>query len=145
MLYHSDEEIPLVPKAVETLLALVEKRGEILSKDELMETIWTDSIVEESNLAQYLHLLRKTLGKTKDGKPFIETFRRRGYRFNGEVKVSDFSLEIKQENKNQNFVPLHVPPDNGVVKEAPSGKIVALADWRHEPEADEKPTQKNSA
>ncbi|MBA2494766.1 MAG: winged helix-turn-helix domain-containing protein [Acidobacteria bacterium] len=90
MLYQKDEEIPLVPKAVETLLVLVEKRGEILSKDELMKAIWTDSIVEEGNLAQYLHLLRKILGETKDGKPFIETFRRRGYRFYGEVSIADF-------------------------------------------------------
>ncbi len=61
MLYCGSEEIPLAPKAVETLLVLVERRGEILSKDELMETIWTDSIVEESNLAKYLHVLRNTL------------------------------------------------------------------------------------
>lgn len=141
MLYHNGEEIPLVPKAVETLLALVEKRGEILSKDELMETIWTDSVVEESNLAQYLHLLRKTLGKTKDGKPFIETFRRRGYRFNGEVHAGDFSTEIKQENVNQNILLHPGLTDGGVVKKATSGKVVALADWRHEPEANVKPTQ----
>ncbi len=87
MLYCGSEEIPLAPKAVETLLVLVERRGEILSKDELMETIWTDSIVEESNLAKYLHVLRNTLGNSQDGKPFIETFRRRGYRFNGNVRL----------------------------------------------------------
>jgi len=142
MLYQKDEEIPLVPKAVETLLALVEKRGEILSKDELMKTIWTDSIVEESNLAQYLHLLRKILGETKDGKPFIETFRRRGYRFNGEVSVADFSAEIKQENTNQNFVPHPALTNGGAIRETTSGKVVALADWRHAPEVDEKSPQK---
>jgi len=142
MLYQHDEEIPLVPKAVETLLVLVEKRGEILSKNELMETIWTDSIVEESNLAQYLHILRKTLGKTKDGKPFIETFRRRGYRFNGEVSVADFSAEIKQENTNQNFVPHPALTNGGAIRETTSGKVVALADWRHAPEVDEKSPQK---
>lgn len=142
MLYEKDEEIPLAPKAVETLLALVERRGEILSKDELMKTIWTETVVEESNLAQYLHLLRKILGETKDGKPFIETFRRRGYRFNGEVSVADFSAEIKQENTNQKFVLLHTPKDNGAIREATAGKVVALADWRHAPETDENPPQK---
>ncbi len=138
MLYQQDEEIPLVPKAIETLLALIEKRGEILSKDELMKTIWTDSIVEEGNLAQYLHLLRKILGETKDGKPFIETFRRRGYRFNGEVSVANFSAETKQENTNQNFVPHSAPTNGGAIRKATTGKVVALADWRHETEADEK-------
>src|SRR5260221_583202 len=76
MLYHKNEEISLAPKAVETLLVLIERSGEILSTDELMSAIWTDSVVEESNLSQYLHLLRKTLGKRRDGKQFIETLKR---------------------------------------------------------------------
>ncbi len=78
LLYRNEREISLAPKAVQTLLALIEHRGEVLGKDELMEMIWTDSIVEESNLSQYLHVLRKTLGETADGKPMIETLRRRG-------------------------------------------------------------------
>lgn len=86
MLYRGDEEISLAPKAVQTLLTLIERRGEIISKDELMKTIWNDSIVEEANLTQYVHVLRKTLGETANGKPLIETLRRRGYRFNGEVR-----------------------------------------------------------
>jgi predicted ATPase/DNA-binding winged helix-turn-helix (wHTH) protein len=81
MLYQNGQEVPLPPKAVETLQALVERDGEIVHKDRLMEIIWADSIVDESNLSQYLHLLRKTLGQKSDGKPFIETLRRRGYRF----------------------------------------------------------------
>jgi predicted ATPase/DNA-binding winged helix-turn-helix (wHTH) protein len=85
MLYRAGSEVPLPPKAIETLLALIERHGEIVGKDELMEIIWADSIVEESNLSQYLYLLRKTLGDTRDGKPFIETLRRRGYRFNGDL------------------------------------------------------------
>ncbi len=89
MLYRGGEEVSLAPKAVETLLILVERRGEILSKEELMDAIWTDAVVEESNLAKYLHVLRKTLGERQNGVPFIETFRRRGYRFNGDVEICD--------------------------------------------------------
>lgn len=96
MLYRNGEEISLPPKAVETLLALVVRHGEILSKDELMEIVWADSIVEESNLSQYLHLLRKTLGETRDGKPFIETLRRRGYRFIADVSIVE---SIKEEQR----------------------------------------------
>jgi len=86
MLYRGDAEISLAPKAAQTLLILIERRGEILGKDELMEAIWNDSIVEEANLTQYVHILRKTLGASANGKPLIETLRRRGYRFNGEVR-----------------------------------------------------------
>lgn len=87
MLYHKDEELSLAPKAVETLLALVERRGNIVSKDELLEAVWPDVVVDESNLFLYLSVLRKTLGTQKDGKPWVETLRRRGYRFSGEVRV----------------------------------------------------------
>jgi non-specific serine/threonine protein kinase len=86
MLYRNGEPVSLPPKAVETLQALVERNGQIVHKDELMRIIWNDSIVEESNLSLYLHLLRKTLGVRSDKKPFIETLRRRGYRFSGPVK-----------------------------------------------------------
>ncbi|HTG93266.1 MAG TPA: tetratricopeptide repeat protein [Pyrinomonadaceae bacterium] len=92
MLYHGGNEIPMVPKAVETLLALIERRGKIVSKDELLEAVWPDTVVEESNLFLYLSVLRKTLGNQKSGTPYLETLRRRGYRFNGTVQlISDGS------------------------------------------------------
>src|SRR6267143_6417056 len=95
MLYHRGAEIPMVPKAVETLLALIEHRGNIVSKDELLEAIWPDTVVEESNLFLYLSLLRKTLGTHKDGGPYVETLRRRGYRFNGDVHLVEEAVEDK--------------------------------------------------
>ena len=95
MLYHGGAEIPLVPKAVETLLALIERRGKIVSKDELLEAVWPNTVVEESNLFLYLSLLRKTLGTLQDGRPYVETLRRRGYRFNGEVHLVEEAVEDK--------------------------------------------------
>jgi DNA-binding winged helix-turn-helix (wHTH) protein/TolB-like protein/Flp pilus assembly protein TadD len=95
MLYHCGDEIPLVPKAVETLLALIERRGKIVSKDELLEAVWPDTVVEESNLFVYLSVLRKTLGTLQDGRPYLETLRRRGYRFNGEVHLVEEAVEDK--------------------------------------------------
>jgi adenylate cyclase len=95
MLYHRGGEIPMVPKAVETLLALIERRGKIVSKDELLEAIWPETVVEESNLFLYLSLLRKSLGTQKDGSPYVETLRRRGYRFNGEVHLVEEAVEDK--------------------------------------------------
>jgi TolB-like protein/DNA-binding winged helix-turn-helix (wHTH) protein len=108
MLYHDDEELTLAPKAVETLLALVERRGEIVSKDELLETVWPDAIVEESNLFLYLSVLRKTLGTQENGKPWVETLRRRGYRFSGNVRV----MPAAREDRTPRIapVPLHVVP-----------------------------------
>ena len=89
MLYRGEREVVLPLKAIETLIALIELRGEIVSKGDLMKIIWADTIVEESNLDHYLHVLRKTLGQKNDGQPFIETLRRRGYRFTPEVRVTE--------------------------------------------------------
>ena len=86
MLYRQGEPVALKPKVIETLVALVERSGDVISKEELMNRLWADSFVEESNLTQNIYLLRKTLGNAADGKPLIETFRRRGYRFNGQIK-----------------------------------------------------------
>ena len=106
MLYRDGEGLPLPPKAVETLLALIKRPGEIVGKDELINQIWTDTIVEESNLAHYLHVLRKTFGNREDGKPYIETLRRRGYRFNpvGEVSTKFCEISIEKDLPD-NFVP----------------------------------------
>ncbi|MGC2236593.1 MAG: winged helix-turn-helix domain-containing protein [Pyrinomonadaceae bacterium] len=141
MLYQNEQEISLAPKVIETLLALVERRGEILGKDELMETVWADSIVEESNLSQNLYLLRKTLGEGKNGKPLIETFRRRGYRFNGEVKIAEKTSSAQNTSKNTEnvlaFAPLAAVGGGKTVAETRHGQVVALAEWHsHANDAD---------
>ena len=149
MLSRGGEEIPLVPKAVETLRVLVEQRGKILSKDELMNAIWTDSVVEESNLAQYLHILRKTLGKRQDGQPFIETLRRRGYRFNGDVAVTENSsgratAEFSKpqtaldEAKDASTKPRHLR-----VKR--TDNIYSVVDWQQDREVDVAPARRRLA
>jgi len=85
MLYRNGDEISLTPKQVDTLLVLVENAGDIVSKEVLMTRLWGHKAVEESNLIQNIHFLRKVLGETSEGGPMIETLRRRGYRFNAAV------------------------------------------------------------
>ena len=105
MLYRNNKTISLKPKVVETLVALVERRGAVISKDELMNRLWAESFVEESNLTQNIYLLRKTLGNCADGQPFIENFSRRGYRFNGEIKTpNNAELLIATHTKTQTVI-----------------------------------------
>ncbi|MEM7048414.1 MAG: winged helix-turn-helix domain-containing protein [Acidobacteriota bacterium] len=77
------EPVGLTPKAFDTLQLLVERRGEVLSKEEMLESLWPGSFVEESNLSQNIYTLRKALGEQR---AFIETLPRRGYRFVGPVR-----------------------------------------------------------
>jgi DNA-binding winged helix-turn-helix (wHTH) protein/TolB-like protein/Flp pilus assembly protein TadD len=81
----SGEVLPLPPKAFDLLTFLVENNGRLLDKNELLDTIWADSFVEEGNLKLNIHTLRKTL--SDPGENFIETVPRRGYRFNAAVRT----------------------------------------------------------
>ena len=78
-------KIPLTPKAYQTLLVLLENRGRILSKDELLQKIWPDAFVEEATLAQNIFTLRKHLRDDRETALYIETVPKRGYRFVADV------------------------------------------------------------
>jgi eukaryotic-like serine/threonine-protein kinase len=72
---------PLPPKVFDTLLVLVENSGRVVSKDELMQSLWPDTFVEESNLTQNISQLRRALGDGAADAQYIETIPKRGYRF----------------------------------------------------------------
>jgi len=80
---------PLSPKAFDTLLVLVEHHGEVVGKDDLMELLWPNSDVEESNLAHHISALRKTLGESLNERRYIVTVPGRGYRFAADIKEAD--------------------------------------------------------
>jgi TolB-like protein/DNA-binding winged helix-turn-helix (wHTH) protein/Tfp pilus assembly protein PilF len=81
LLLRDDKPIPLQPKAFETLLVLVRNSEKLVSKDELLSAVWSDTFVEESNLTQNIFVLRKALGAEDDGRRYIVTVPGRGYRF----------------------------------------------------------------
>src|SRR5262249_39657540 len=86
VLLRESEIVPLTPKAFETLLALVERSGHVVDKDELMRAVWPDTFVEEGGLTRNISVLRKALGDAESGRGYIETVPKRGYRFLGEVR-----------------------------------------------------------
>ena len=96
LLLRRGKPVPLAPKAVETLLFLVENNGRLVDKEELMKRIWPDTFVEEGNITTNIHLLRKVLGKGAKGQEYIETIPRRGYRFVAEVEVKVNATEVER-------------------------------------------------
>lgn len=92
--------VPLTPKTYDTLLLLVENRGRMLSKDELMKALWPDSFVDEANLTQQISMIRKALSEGSDSKDrYIVTIPGRGYRFDGPVEEVDRSVPEPKEPK----------------------------------------------
>ena len=84
LLFSNGEPAHLADKVFDTLLLLVRHNGQLLTKDQMMTSIWEESFVEEGNLAKTISRLRKIL--SSDGVEFIETLPRRGYRFRAEIR-----------------------------------------------------------
>ncbi len=87
LLFRGGEVVPLAPKAIDTLHVLLERRGQVVEKADLMRLVWPDCTVEDVGLARNISLLRKALGD--DQEQFIATIPRRGYRFVAEVTEPD--------------------------------------------------------
>ena len=81
LLMHGREAVPLTPKAFDLLVALVRRGCHLVSKDELLQTVWPDRIVEEVNLSVNVSALRKALGRDPGGATLIQTVSKVGYRF----------------------------------------------------------------
>lgn len=115
MLSAAGAPIALGPKVVETLLALIEHPGEVMSKAELLDRVWPDGFVEEANLAQNIYVIRKALRTRCDGEA-IETVPRRGYRF---------ALPVTEEQV-EHLHPVPVPEPVAAAASAP----VRRRPWR---------------
>lgn len=124
--------VHLTDKVFDTLLLLIENRGRLLTKDEMMTSIWEESFVEESNLAKNISRLRKILNT--DGVQLIETLPKRGYRFQAEVTQLDgatnllvhrnLRVKIKQEIETEEIAAPR--PANKLAVYLASGFVVAL-------------------
>ncbi|CAN5404945.1 hypothetical protein BH18ACI1_BH18ACI1_15270 [soil metagenome] len=93
ILSREGERVPLSEKAFDTLHALVRRGNRLVGKDELLNEIWADAIVEENNLDKNISLLRQVLGERTGKGKFIETVRGHGFRFVPEVR------ELEEEEK----------------------------------------------
>jgi DNA-binding winged helix-turn-helix (wHTH) protein/tetratricopeptide (TPR) repeat protein len=87
ILLRGNDPVAVTPKSFETLLALVRRSRDVVTKEELLKEIWPDTIVEESNLSQNIFLLRKALGDTAQNRQYIVTLPGRGYRFAAPVRT----------------------------------------------------------
>jgi TolB-like protein/DNA-binding winged helix-turn-helix (wHTH) protein len=80
LLLRGGEVVPLAPKVFDTLLVLVNARGRIVDKDDLLKQVWPGTFVEEGSLARNISTLRKVLGDDGGEQRLIETIPKRGYR-----------------------------------------------------------------
>ena len=99
VLLKEGEPVKLFPKEFDTLLALVERGGELLEKDDLMRHVWQDQIVEDSNLTTNISHLRKILGESRDRHDYIVTVPGRGYRFVAGVRQAFDEVIVRERTR----------------------------------------------
>ncbi len=117
LLQREGETVHLQPRVFDTLLALIENSGHLVKKDDLLKTVWSDSIVEENNLTQNIYALRKAFDEA-GGKNYIETIPRHGYRFTGEVREIYEETEVSfVENRSL----LHFKIKENIEESPPAG------------------------
>jgi DNA-binding winged helix-turn-helix (wHTH) protein/tetratricopeptide (TPR) repeat protein len=96
-LWRDGKLVQIFPKALEILVLLVARDGAVVSREELLDAVWRDAFVEESNITYTVSLLRKTLDQNGK-KKFIQTVPKRGYRFVAEVR------EVNDENEKPEII-----------------------------------------
>ncbi len=92
------DPVALTAKAFDVLLTLVRNSGQLVTKQTLLDTVWPDVVVDESNLTFTISILRKALGETRSGPRYIETVPKQGYRF-----VARLEPEIPESSKLADF------------------------------------------
>src|SRR5262249_34543791 len=80
------QPIPLRPKVFDILLVLIENRGHLVDKEQLMSLVWTEHFVIDGNINKNISIISRAFGESDNGQQFIETVPKRGYRFIADVR-----------------------------------------------------------
>ena len=86
-LRRGSEPIAVEPQVFDLLIYLVENRGRVVSKDDLIASVWGGRIVSDATLSSRIYAARKALGDSGDKQKLIRTVARKGLRFVGEVQL----------------------------------------------------------
>jgi TolB-like protein/DNA-binding winged helix-turn-helix (wHTH) protein/Flp pilus assembly protein TadD len=162
-LSRGDLPVSLTPKAFDVLLFLAQNPNRLVAKEELLQAVWGDTIVEEGNLAQYVWVLRKALGDNSEEPGLIVTIARKGYQFTMDVAAVDAGAVAKEqavqvsaerslantqsqieirEDKVISRAPKHWQKVSALVASTLILVAAAYASWRHFAGATPQPSQK---
>jgi len=92
LLLQGNHPVRIGSRALDVLIALLERPGDLVTKDELMARVWPSTFVEPANLTVHIAALRRALGDGRDGNRFLINIPGRGYRFVAPVTLSEPSL-----------------------------------------------------
>src|SRR5262252_5513690 len=122
LLLRAGEPVGLTPKVFDTLVALLERSGRLVEKDELMARLWPDTFVDEGALTRNISDLRKALG----GERYVETVPKRGYRFVAPVReIGDESAILIVEKTIEAQLVIEKDEEEDIRAAVPSSELQA--------------------
>lgn len=129
--FKNGEPVTLEPKAFQMLIFLLEQRGRLVTKDELLDAVWKDSFVTPNALTRIVAQLRRALGDASQNSRYIETVPTRGYRFIAEVEEIQAEI-VNQEKKSLPPADSNLPrQDNDVWQEAEEDEVEQAASGKN--------------
>jgi DNA-binding winged helix-turn-helix (wHTH) protein/tetratricopeptide (TPR) repeat protein len=132
-LLRAGEPVALTPKTFQILLVLVRHGQEVVTKDDLLKTVWPGTFVEEANLSRTIFMLRKALGEIPQDHRYILTVPGTGYRLAENVRLvpnQEFSLVAAKHQKVEVQVTEKRPPRWAIALAAVLGVAAAVGAWR---------------
>lgn len=126
------EAVAIGPKVFDLLLYLVQNREHVVSKDDLLEAVWSGRIVSESTLTSHINAVRKAVGDSGEEQLLIRTVARKGFRFVGDViEASDSPAPSVRTAKSE-----EPPAPALVLPDSPSIAALPFQNWSGDPEQD---------
>jgi TolB-like protein len=125
------EAVAIGPKVFDLLLYLIQNREHVVSKDDLLEAVWSGRIVSESTLTSHINAVRRAVGDNGDEQRLVRTITRKGFRFVGEVKEASDGLATsgaRAAGSDEAVAPTMVLPDS------PSIAALPFQNWSGDPE-----------
>jgi DNA-binding winged helix-turn-helix (wHTH) protein/Tol biopolymer transport system component len=98
LLWRDGVEIPLPPRVLGVLETLLERPGEVVARQALLDEVWKDAFVTDTSLAEAVSVLRQALGDDPQSPTFIQTVHRRGYRFVAPLDAEQRQIGVKPES-----------------------------------------------
>jgi len=105
LLLEAGKPVPLGSRALQILIVLLERPGELVSKQELMAHVWPNIFVEPANLTVHISALRRMLRDGQDGNRFIINIPGRGYSFVAPIEVSGRENNVRNGLRNAAYLP----------------------------------------
>ena len=130
------ETIAIGPQVFDLLLHLVQNREHVVTKDNLIDVVWSGRIVSESTLTSHINAVRKAIGDSGDEQRLLRTIARKGYRFVADVRETDASEMASPARPIQSLAPALSPAPALTLPDRPSIAVLPFLNLSGDPSQD---------